>query len=106
GFAGDLFRPECPAGEQDLFRIFRIGCDDAEVLCQGERVGLDLKRGPALEPSDRLLRHSFRDRMSSVELGAKDRAGNEEVFACETACHIFYREIELLDSEVRCAVEE
>ena len=66
----------------------------------------ELKRGRVLEPGDRLLGHTFGDRVREVEFGTEDRAGYVEFLSAEAACYVFDRQVELFDRELRRAVQE
>src|SRR5205823_1137019 len=104
GFALDAISAQQPTGKQRIAISWIPRYDPCR--CQyalpygratAPRTVDDLKHRRVLDPGNRFLRHSLRNRIIRVEFDAQDRSGYIEIRAWQTVDHVADRQLELFD---------
>src|SRR6266542_2733281 len=103
GFAFDAIAAKQPTGQQRIL-VFGIRGDDLHAR-QRQRIALDFKYGRVLDPGNRFFRHSCPNRIVRVELNVQNRPWHIEIRAWQTVRHVANRQLELLNREIRRAIE-
>src|SRR6266700_1407269 len=101
GFAFDAIAAKQPTGQQRIL-VFGIRGDDLHAR---QRIALDFKYGRVLDPGNRFFRHSCPNRIVRVELNVQNRPWHIEIRAWQTVRHVANRQLELLNREIRRAIE-
>src|SRR6266699_1101715 len=79
-------------------------CVEEERISR-QRLSLDFKYGRVLDPGNRFFRHSCPNRIVRVELNVQNRPWHIEIRAWQTVRHVANRQLELLNREIRRAIE-